>query len=143
MGSENEAELGEEILACGPSYPAPGRDGKSASLGEGQKEAFSQERPLCYQRSMSKGISSHLQLAAILESTREDGLGTHRALRATALESNLQTSLLKLRSSIWTGIGISFFLPPLTTTENNVKLLLLTNDSQISKYFLLPCPPLL
>ena len=98
----------------------------------GQKETFSQGRPLLYQSIMSKGTSSCLQLVAwqapdrsvwALTELREllPGVVTSRRVCSNcALPVELSSSFL--------------FLPPMTTTKNNVKPHALVNSSQSPQY---------
>lgn len=122
------------LLAYGPRCPSSWPDGMSASLEGGQEEAISQGRSLFYQSSMSKGTSSHLQLASVLESPREVGLGTESSeschLGQLPPETLARIMLFQMSSLII----ISFFLPLMTTTKNDFDSHLLANDSQISKY---------
>lgn len=91
LRGEKEDELGEELLACTPIYPSSWARWEVCISGRGTEGGIFTEKHV--QGDFSSAGSS------CLESTREVGLGTDRVQRATALDSNLQTSLLKLPSS--------------------------------------------
>lgn len=140
LGDESEEEV-EEVgmtqLACQPGCLRSWPDGMSTAP-EGGGGSFSQGRSLSYQSGVSKG-TSRLQLAAVLESPQEEGLGMESLESCHHGQSPphmwAQTVLFPMNSLI----TISFFLPLMTARENEFGSHLLANDSQISKY-LPPAP---
>ena len=101
--SEEEVEEGGMTqLACQPGCLRSWPDGMSTAP-EGGGGSFSQGRSLSYQSGVSKGTS---QLAAVLESPQEEGLGMERAEWVSRLEqANLYHSDYLLVPECYTGVG--------------------------------------